>query len=181
MDARVTCETLAKIRLPRVPHASAAIIDILHTTRDNNCGAVAFKHLAARSAMANLCKRVRLERGTSQVEMQPEDDRVHKRSSALLLSLRLDLPAGQCPLTSFDYDCVNMALVDDSEGDSESLVLLPIAEEPEESVLFDFDDETEVDDLYKLELDLRLYLPRLNLKSDLRRIDQMFVRPIHSR
>lgn len=44
------------------------------------------------------------------------------------------------------------------------------------NVVFDLNDDDEIDG-YSFELDLKQYLPRTNLESDLKRIDQMFAAP----
>lgn len=110
---------------------------------------------------------------------------------------RLDLPAGTWfQSTSLNYDCVNMALfLSDTQSEPEaepikpptlpSSTLIPgrlpaIQAEAPRSVLWDLNDDEEVED-YKFELDLKLYLPRINLEKDLKMIDQMFFAPLHLR
>lgn len=112
---------------------------------------------------------------------------------------RLDLPAGTGLLheTTFKYDCINPSLMlSDTKsiaGELDQAIKppmlplsslipgrlpqLPIESHPR-TVLLDLHDDDDVDD-YKFELDLKLYLPRLNLENDLNMIDQMFMRPLH--
>lgn len=124
-----------------------------------------------------------------------EEEKIHKLPTPSANFNRLDLPAGSVLRnTKFDYDCVNLSLMDTSEngenGDiepveppilpSSSLIpgRMPTTEYLPRSVLFDLNDDDEVDD-YKFELDLKLYRPRITLERDLKVIEQMFTRPFH--
>lgn len=103
---------------------------------------------------------------------------------------RLDLPAGTCLHdTRFDYDCINMSFF--SEAQSEDTAYHSAFQAPPSSaivtadvdyvvlsqnVLFNLNEEL-LDD-YTFELDLKLYLPRVNLESDLKMIDFLITRPV---
>lgn len=103
---------------------------------------------------------------------------------------RLDLPAGTgLQQTQFHYDCVNLSLMlsdtQSSYGEHEIMkppvlpsstlmrgTFLMSMDSLPRTVLLDLQDDEDVDD-YKFELDLKLYMPRLNLEKDLNMIDQM--------
>lgn len=112
---------------------------------------------------------------------------------------RLDLPAGTgLQETTFDYDCFNLSfMLSETQSNfkecepikpptlpSTSLIPgnLPITsvDSLPRTVLLDLNDDDDMDD-YKFELDLKRYLPRVNLENDLNMIDQMFMRPLQYR
>lgn len=112
---------------------------------------------------------------------------------------RLDLPAGTgLQETTFDYDCYNISfMLSDTQSiyrESEpikpptlpSTSLIPgnlptmSVNNLPRTVLLDLNDDDDMD-IYKFELDLKRYLPRVNLENDLNMIDQMFMRPLHYR
>lgn len=112
---------------------------------------------------------------------------------------RLDLPAGTgLQETTFDYDCYNISfMLSDTQSiyrESEhikpptlpSTSLIPgnlptmSVNNLPRTVLLDLNDDDDMD-IYKFELDLKRYLPRLNLENDLNMIDQMFMRPLQYR
>ncbi|SGZ57034.1 CIC11C00000003132 [Sungouiella intermedia] len=109
---------------------------------------------------------------------------------------RLDLPAGTgLQETTFDYDCVNLSfMLSDTQSvykecepvkppilPSSSLIpgQLPniSVENLPRTVLLDLNEDDDMED-FKFELDLKSYLPRVNLENDLNMIDQMFMRPL---
>lgn len=105
---------------------------------------------------------------------------------------RLDLPAGTClGETAFDYDCINMSLFSEAQSEETSFhsahQVLPTSTfmqhppSPDYAVLsrnmLSNLNEEMLDD-YMFELDLKLYLPRINLESDLRMIDLLITRPL---
>lgn len=103
---------------------------------------------------------------------------------------RLDLPAGTCLNdTQFNYDCINMSLFSEAQTEdtayhsafqappSSSLVAAEVDYVVlSQNVLFNLHEEL-LDD-YMFELDLKLYLPRVNLESDLKMIDFLITRPV---
>lgn len=103
---------------------------------------------------------------------------------------RLDLPAGTRPnAVALNYDCVNMAFLLDTQSEvgGTDLIKPPVlpltslipGKLPEleptlpRSVLWDYNDDDVVEE-YTFELDLKVYMPRINLEQDLKMIDQMF-------
>lgn len=133
------------------------------------------------------------------LENNDEKKYVHKSSSAGANSNslnRLDLPAGtELCKTSYEYDCVNLSLMDsDTSSEPERTLVAPRPtrldyvvvpgglrppewyEAPRKAFL-DLNDDYDVDG-YTFEQDLKSYLPRLNLEKDLSLIDLMFSRPL---
>ena len=154
-------------------------------------------YLLIRSFMSKSSKRIRLEKEIFSKSIQDiekmfnftydEAERPHKVPS----NHRLDLPAGTLKYTHFDYDCINIALIQsdtnsDAGLDAQATPILPDSPatlhpfadtDVPRSVLLDLNDDDDVDD-YKFELDLKLYLPRLTLEQDLKMIDRMLSRPL---
>lgn len=104
---------------------------------------------------------------------------------------RLDLPAGVSLMnTKLSYNCINMDLfLSDTRSepnDPEEIPVLPLGYVPPaeplqnvsqnpiaREVLLHIHEDADVEE-YSFGLDLKLYLPRINLERDLKRIDQMY-------
>lgn len=158
--------------------------------------------------MAKSSKRIRLEKeifskSIKDIEKmfnfghddeEPLPRKIPSRSSATsAVFSRLDVPAGTLRFTHFDYDCINLNLMQsDTNSDSNESVIppmLPLSTFNPDSisgysiarnVLLDLNDEEDVED-YEFELDLKQYMPRINLEKDLKLIDTMFSRPVQIR
>lgn len=157
--------------------------------------------------MAKSSKRIRLEKeifskSIKDIEKmfnfacdEQEEPLQHKVSSHYsgpsAVFSRLDVPAGTLRFTAFDYDCINLNLISDTNSESNESVLSPVLQAPPyvpsisgydipRNVLLDLHDEEDVEE-YEFELDLKQYMPRINLEKDLKMIDTMFRRPVQIR
>lgn len=123
---------------------------------------------------------------------EPVQRKVSSYSSApSAVFSRLDVPAGTLRFTNFDYDCINPKLISDTNSESNESVPSSMSQVPAfiaqttsarntRDVLLDLNDDEDVEE-YEFELDLKQYMPRINLEKDLKMIDTMFSRPVRIR
>lgn len=129
-----------------------------------------------------------LDRWTGRDEWEIPDTRKHKQANFD----RLDLPVGSAlEPNNLHYNCINMSLfLSDtcSEGHSAETVETPVLPSstllpgrvpaaPARHVLIGLHEDGEVEG-YMFELDSKVYMPRVNLESDLKMIDQLFMAPV---